>query len=152
MLSLFIEPGRALLDQTGITVGRVNLTKKSVQGETLVMLDMNRSHMHSTHQKLLTDPVIIHRDPAACPPCPEGVFYVGNLCVSYDIIQYNKSFPARLPQAGDLVVFANTAPYIMDFIESNTLCQNIAQKVAIDPQGRWYQDEKYKPAVKRSFA
>jgi diaminopimelate decarboxylase len=115
------------------------------------MLDMNRSHMHSTHQKLLTDPIVLHRDRKVCRPCPDGVFYVGNLCVSYDIIQYNKSFPALLPQPGDLVAFINTAPYIMDFIESNTLHQNLAQKVAIGPDGRWHQDEKFKPAVERSL-
>lgn len=153
LLELYIEPGRSMLDQTGITIGRVNFVKKSVHGETLVALDMNRSNIHSTHQKLLTDPVILHRDPARCRPCPEGVFYTGNLCVSYDIIQYNKSFPDLLPEPGDLVAFINTAPYIMDFIESSTLHQNIAQKIAVTRQGerfRWYQDEKYKPAVLRS--
>lgn len=152
MLDLYIEPGRSLLDQTGITIARVNLVKSSVHGETLVALDMNRSNLHSTHQKLLTDPVILHRDLNACAPCPDGLFYMGNLCVSYDIIQYNKSFPDRLPQPGDLVAFINTAPYVMDFIESNTLHQNVGQKVAVIRDGnsfRWFQDEKYKPAVER---
>lgn len=152
MLDLYIEPGRSLLDQTGITIARVNLVKSSVHGETLVALDMNRSNLHSTHQKLLTDPVILKRDPENRTPCADGVFYMGNLCVSYDIIQYNKSFPDALPQEGDLVAFINTAPYVMDFIESGTLHQNIAQKVAVIRDGdgfRWFQDEKYKPAVER---
>lgn len=151
MLDLYIEPGRSLLDQTGITVGRVNFTKKSVHGETLVALDMNRSNMHSTHQKLLTDPVILYRDPSRNRPCPEGVFYMGNLCVSYDIIQYNKTYPQLLPEEGDLVVFINTAPYIMDFIESNTLMQKTADKVAVADDGNKFcfeHDSKYVPIVK----
>ena len=152
LLELYIEPGRSLLDQLGVTVGRVNFSKPSVNGETLVALDMNRSNMHSTHQKLLTDPVILHKDKARCRPCPEGVYYVGNLCVSYDIITYNKTFPTLLPEPGDLVVFANTAPYIMDFIESNTLHQNTGQKVTItqeDDRFRWFTDEKYKPVIQK---
>lgn len=152
LLELYIEPGRALLDQLGVTVGRVNFVKKSVNGETLVALDMNRSNMHSTHQKLLTDPVILHRDKTRCRPCPEGVYYFGNLCVSYDIITYNKTFPALLPEPGDLVIFANTAPYIMDFIESNTLHQDLAAKVTIteedDGRFKWFTDEKYKPVIR----
>lgn len=152
MLDLYIEPGRALWDQTGITIARVNFVKQSVLDETLIALDMNRSNIHSIHQKLLTDPIILHRDATQCVPCPEGVFYMGNLCISYDMIQYNKSFPALLPRQGDLVAFINTAPYIMDFIESNTLHQNIARKIAVIPDGdtfRWFQDENYKPALER---
>ena len=70
----------------------------------------------------------------------------------YDIITYQKTFPALLPREGDLVVFANTAPYIMDFIESNTLHQDTATKVSILQQPnryRWFTDEKYKPAISR---
>ncbi|MAM34661.1 MAG: pyridoxal-dependent decarboxylase [Micavibrio sp.] len=150
LLELYIEPGRALLDQLGVTVGRVNFSKKSVNGETMVALDMNRSNLHSTHQKLLTDPVILYKDKTRCRPCPEGVYYFGNLCVSYDIITYNKTFPELLPEPGDLVIFANTAPYIMDFIESNTLHQDTGQKVTVtekDGRFRWFTDEKYKPVI-----
>ena len=56
------------------------------------------------------------------------------------------------PEPGDLVVFANTAPYIMDFIESNTLHQNTGQKVTItqeDDRFRWFTDEKYKPVIQK---
>lgn len=152
LLELYIEPGRALLDQLGVTIGRVNFTKKSVNGETMVALDMNRSNLHSTHQKLLTDPIIFHKDPSKCRPCPEGVYYYGNLCVSYDIITYNKTFPDLLPEPGDLVMFINTAPYIMDFIESNTLHQSTGKKITIiedEDRFRWFTDEKYKPAIQK---
>ncbi len=150
LLALYIEPGRALLDQLGVTVARVNFNKTSMHGETLVGLDMNRSNMHSTHQKLLTDPVILTRDRAARLPCPQGVYYTGNLCLSYDMITYNKTFPDFCPQEGDLVIFINTAPYIMDFVESRTLHQNIAEKIAVtrkDGRFRWYRDALYNPAV-----
>ncbi len=150
LLELYVEPGRALLDQAGITIGRVNHIKKSMQGETLVNLDMNRSNMHSTHQKLLTDPVIIRRHRGPKKACPEGVYYTGNLCLAYDMITYNKTFPDFLPEPGDLVVFINTAAYIMDFVESETLNQRVAEKVSVierDGRFRWFRDEIYNPAV-----
>lgn len=150
LLDLYIEPGRAMLDQVGITVGRVNYNKESTNGETLVALDMNRSNVHSTHQKLLTEPVVIYRDKSKRLKNDKGVMYIGNLCVSYDLVQYNKTFPELTPDTGDLVVFINTGPYIMDFIESNTLYQSVAKKVAIyrsDNALQWTTDEKYKPAI-----
>ena len=148
LLELYIEPGRAIYDQLGVTIGRVNHVKTSAQGETLVDLDMNRSNLNSAQQKLLTDPVILYQDKSKCRRCPEGVYYMGNLCLSYDMITYNKTFPDHLPEQGDLVIFINTAPYIMDFVESNTLYQKIAKKVSIvetKDRFRWFEDEAYDP-------
>ena len=72
--------------------------------------------------------------------------------MSYDIITYNKTFPDLLPEPGDLVMFINTAPYIMDFIESNTLHQETGKKITIIEQEdrfRWFTDEKYKPVIQK---
>lgn len=149
LLELYIEPGRSVFDQVGITVGRVNHVKKSEWGETLVNLDMNRSNLNSAQQKLLTDPVVLSQDDKDRSPCPEGVYYTGNLCLTYDMITYNKTWPSFRPEAGDLVIFMNTAAYIMDFVESATLHQKIAEKITVTEQGdcfRWFQDENYNPA------
>lgn len=153
LLELYIEPGRSLLDQLGITIGRVNFTKKSMHGEQLVGLDMNRHNIHSTHQKLLTDPVILYRNKEHRQDVPNGLYYMGNLCVSYDMVTYSKSFPDFLPEQGDLVTFINTAPYIMDFVESQTLHQNIAEKISIVKKNntfQWFKDTDYNPQRGRS--
>jgi diaminopimelate decarboxylase len=147
LLELYIEPGRALLDQCGITLGRVNGVKTSALGETLVMLDMNRTNMNSSQLKLLTDPVIIYRG-EHMHPATDGVYYVGNLCLTHDMIQYQKTFPNYLPQPGDVVAFINTAAYQMDFAESEVLRQRIADKVAVSEVGNrfvWVRDELYNP-------
>lgn len=152
LLELYIEPGRAMFDQLGVTIGRVNHVKSSMHGETLVNLDMNRSSMNTTQQKLLTDPVILTKDGNARHAAPDGVYYTGNLCLSYDMITYNKTFPDICPQAGDLVIFANTAAYIMDFVESQTLHQKLAEKIAIIHDGdrfRWFKDDTFNPALLR---
>ena len=152
LLDLYIEPGRAMFDQLGITLGRVNHVKKSAHGETLVALDMNRSSINSSQQKLLTDPIILHRD-GKRESCKNGLYYIGNLCLSYDMLTYNKTFPDFVPQEGDLVAFINTAAYIMDFVESETLYQNLAEKVAIIEDGdafRWFMDKKYNPLLAKA--
>ena len=64
------------------------------------------------------------------------------------MITYNKTFPDHIPQEGDLVIFVNTAPYIMDFVESKTLHQNIAKKIAVvehNQRFRWFEDSVYDP-------
>lgn len=148
LLELYIEPGRGMLDQCGITLGRVAFTKESTWGEILVGLEMNRSNIHSTHLKQLCDPVIIPRHPGRNAANDRGVYYIGNLCVSYDVLQYNKTFPDIMPERGDIIAFSNTAPYMMDFIESETLMQPVAQKVAVYKRGgnfKWAADDKYLP-------
>jgi diaminopimelate decarboxylase len=150
MFELYIEPGRALLDQCGITLAHVNLAKSSMRGEQLVVLDMNRTNLNSTQLKLMTDPVVLYRDENRSP-ADDGVMYVGNLCLTHDMIQYHKTFPPYLPRTGDIVAFINTAAYQMDFAETNVLQQRVAQKVAVvetEPGAfRWFADDLYNPVA-----
>jgi diaminopimelate decarboxylase len=147
LMELYVEPGRALLDQCGITLSRVNFTKPSMHGETLVMLDMNRTNLNATQLKLMTDPVILYRGTNR-KPADAGVLYVGNLCLTHDMIQYHKTFPDFIPDTGDVVAFINTAAYQMDFAETHVLQQRIAEKVAVVETARgfrWFRDELYNP-------
>ncbi len=147
LLHLSIEPGRGMLDQCGITVGRVSFTKKSAHGETLVGLEMNRSNIHSNDYKQLTEPFIISKNDPSQNTNNEGVYYIGNLCLSYDMLQYNKTYPDIMPQSGDLVAFINTAAYMMDFTESEILMQPLAQKIAVTDRNDtwdWALDKDYR--------
>ncbi len=147
MMELYIEPGRALLDQCGITLSRVNLVKPSMHGETMVMLDMNRTNLNATQLKLMTDPVLLYRDKNR-KPAENGVLYAGNLCLTHDMIQYHKTFPDFVPETGDVVAFINTAAYQMDFAETHVLQQRIAEKIAVvetESGFRWFRDELYNP-------
>ena len=129
MLELHVEPGRALLDQAGVTIARINAVKESTSGEPLILLDMNHSHLLSREMKLLTQPVFLPL--GAREPCDEGFYLFGNLCIATDLIQYQKVYPGFSPHAGDLVVFVNTAAYQMDFSESSILHQKLPHKVAL---------------------
>jgi len=148
MLELWVEPGRAMVDQCGITLAHVNMSKLSMMGHQLVALDMNRSNLNSNQLQLMTDPVVLHRG-SERRTADDGVLYVGNLCLSHDMIQYQKTFPDFVPETGDAVVFINTAAYQMDFSETPVLRQRIARKVAVvesaPGQFRWFEDDLYNP-------
>jgi len=149
MIELWVEPGRAMVDQCGITLAHVNMSKKSMMGHELVALDMNRSNLNSNQLQLMTDPVVLYRQDKHRMPATDGVMYVGNLCLSHDMIQYHKTFPDFIPQTGDAVAFINTAAYQMDFSETHVLRQRIAEKVAVietaDGGFRWFKDDLYNP-------
>ena len=128
MVSLWVEPGRAIFDQAGITLARVSHTTQSDGEKPLIRLDMNQSNLRSSQQKLITQPVFIPRQPRKTSL--QGMFLVGNLCVAQDLLQPNTVYPGFLPEHGDVVAFINTAPYLMDFVESEMLLQPTARKVA----------------------
>jgi diaminopimelate decarboxylase len=128
---LWVEPGRAIFDQSGITLGRVAYTHRSAGTPPRVYVEMNQSNLRSSQQKLLTQPIFIPT--GVRKQTHEGMFLVGNLCVAQDLLQANTVFPGFEPSSGDIVAFINTAGYLMDFIESEMLHQPIAMKVAAWP-------------------
>ncbi|NUS42548.1 MAG: decarboxylase [Mycobacteriaceae bacterium] len=115
LLTLWIEPGKALLDHAGITIATVEFTKQLTDGSTVVNLDIGRDSITPVDQEVMLDPVVLHRHAdAAYRPCPAGVFLGGRLCLERDLIARHRLFPDRLPLPGDRVVFVNTAAYQMD--------------------------------------
>jgi diaminopimelate decarboxylase len=129
MLELWVEPGRAMLDQVGITVAEVRGVKESAAGQSLIMLGMNNSNLMSRENKLLTQPIFVSKTQRV--PSTKSFYLFGNLCIASDLIQYQKTYPGFIPEPGDLVVFINTAAYHQDFVESEILHQRRAEKVAV---------------------
>lgn len=146
MIELYIEPGCSLLDGAGINIAKVNFVKENENGDYLVGLDMKRSDLLIGEQEMFVDPILISDSKEESNG--KGVFFIGNLCMENDIIFKRKIFTDKIPQSGDLVVFANTAGYFMDFEQSHTIKQKIATKVvATFENGKTilYMDENYEP-------
>lgn len=142
-----IEPGRSLLDQAGITIAEILNTKKSLHNENLIIVDMNRSNLNSQDVEFMSDPLLVKDDREKQPSQDifEG-FIAGNLCLPHDFIMKRKVFFRTKPEKGDLLVFCNTAGYLMDFAESNTLKQKIGNKLSArisDDTFKIYLDENY---------
>jgi diaminopimelate decarboxylase len=149
MIELWIEPGRSLLDQSGITVARVNSNRLSSRGDNIVCLNMKRHDICFLDQEIFVDPIVIYQDDTAesSGQCV-GVYLAGNLCLESDLVYRHKIFLPKLPQPGDLVVFVNTAGYFMDFNASHSIMHPIAQKVAVWQRGdefKWALDSQYSP-------
>ena len=154
-IRLVLEPGRALLAGAGMTLARVEELRRGPAGELLIRLDMNRADITIQDLELFVDPLIIP-SPAAGEarepqPMHEGCYLIGNLCLESDFISRRKVFLAQQPQVGDLLAFANSAGYIMDFNAHRAALQPIAEKIAVfmDAAGRlqWVHDEAYWPTL-----
>jgi len=134
MLELYIEPGRALLDQAGLTLTDVIFTKKSVKGNKLVGVDANKFSLYSTEQEMMLDPELITDKNGE----PGSAFIAGNLCLESDLIYKHKTFFDQMPQKGDILAFVNTAAYNMDFAENKAIHHQTAQKLIVCKEGDYY--------------
>ena len=116
-LELRCEPGRSLLDGCGMTVARVLFTKSRSDGVGLVGLAMNRTQCRATSEDYLVDPLLVR----ASDHPPGGLteaYLVGAYCTERELLLWRKlSFPEGV-EVGDLIVFPNTAGYLMHILES----------------------------------
>ncbi|MEV0296473.1 Y4yA family PLP-dependent enzyme [Nocardia sp. NPDC050710] len=137
MYDLYIEPGRALADQCGITLARVEEVRTTHGGDHMVRLAANSRDISAEEHAVLMDPLLVPAEPMVDRPAE--VFLTGNLCLEDDLITRRKVSLPRLPAVGELLAFANTAGYFMDFAADDALMQPVARKAAIYPalSGGW---------------
>jgi diaminopimelate decarboxylase len=150
LYDLWVEPGRALLDQCGAVLARVLEVRPTAAGPHLVRLDLNAGDISLEEHGVMMDPVLVPASGAAVPQATEGhpVYLLGNLCLEADLITRRLVYLPTLPQVGDLLAFANTAGYFMDFNADHALHQPVARTVAAWQDGarwRWCLDEQYWP-------
>ncbi|MFD4945304.1 Y4yA family PLP-dependent enzyme [Streptomyces sp. NPDC058409] len=144
---LLLEPGRALLNQAGATVFRVQGVKER-DGYQILTVDGTSLSLSEQwfNSEYLPDPILIPQDPDS----PEGAFpaSVGAAtCLESDMLTWRKiSFPRR-PRTGDLLVYPNTAGYQMDSNESPFHDLALPPKVVVDhtdePRPRWRLDRHF---------
>jgi diaminopimelate decarboxylase len=137
-VALLVEPGRALLDQAGCTVFRVQGVKTRGYGILTVdgtSLSLSEQWFNS---EFLPEPVLVRRSGR---PGPGFTACVGGAsCLESDMLTWRKiAFPAR-PQPGDLLVYLNTAGYQMDSNESSFHELPLPPKVVLEDGFRWRLD------------
>ncbi len=149
LYDLYSEPGRALVDQCGLVLARVLEVRDDPGGDCFVRLEMNASDVSLEEHGVLMDPVLVpHPDRTRPSGGPAGVYLIGNLCLEADFITRRRVFLPHRPGPGDLLAFANTAGYFMDFSADHALHQPVARKVAAYHDGgrwHWCLDENYWP-------
>ncbi len=146
-LRLRCEPGRSLLDGCGITVARVEHRKRHRDGSWSIGLAMNRSQCATAKPDHAVDPILLRiQEPAsrgAAPtptsramPMPTSMapmegYLVGARCTESDLLSLRRlRFPHGVAR-GDLVVFPNTAGYLMHFVETRSHQFPLARNVVL---------------------
>jgi len=140
-LQLRCEPGRSILDGCGMTVAQVRFRKQHPSGDWYIGLAMNRTQCRTSSDDFLVDPLLL---PGAAKKSDdhqaiEG-YLVGAYCMEFDLLTLRKlRFPHGIA-VGDLIVFPNTAGYLMHFMESRShqfpLANNLIVGAQVDSPGR----------------
>ncbi|MFJ1733460.1 Y4yA family PLP-dependent enzyme [Streptomyces sp. NPDC088254] len=147
------EPGRALLDQCGLTLAKVlEVRDQEAGGELLVRVAAKADDIALEEHGVLMDPVVVPRSGAdsGTDGRPVAVHLFGSLCLETDLITRRTVFLPRRPEPGDLLAFPNTAAYCMDFHTTRAQRQPGARKVAAWQDGgswRWCLDDQYWPTI-----
>ncbi|RDU97426.1 alanine racemase [Trinickia dinghuensis] len=122
-LQLMLEPGRALLDQAGFTVFTVQGVKDrgdygiaTVNGTSFSVSEQWFASEFLPDPELLTAP----NEPSEPPRmrAPYRACVGGASCLDSDMVTWRKVAFAQRPEAGDLLLYPNTAGYQMDSNES----------------------------------
>jgi diaminopimelate decarboxylase len=139
---LLLEPGRALLDGTGLTVFPVQGFKR--RGDygivTVLGLSMSLSEQWKSSE-YLPDPTLW---PEKEPTVPVRSCVGGASCMEYDMLTWRKVVLSREPHHGDLLIYPNTAGYQMDKNESEFHHRPLPTKLvltATEGRFRWQLDE-----------
>lgn len=144
-LELRCEPGRSLADGCGMTAARVEFRKQRRDGSWLIGLAMNRTQCRSTSDDFLVDPLLlrgprrsIRRAGAARPAGATGPiegFLVGAYCIERELLTWRRlCFPEGV-EVGDIVVFPNTAGYLMHILESSSHQIPLARNLIVGRAG-----------------
>lgn len=117
---LTIEPGRSVMEDSGITLSKVGIVKKVAHFHDLVCLEMGiTSHGESLIEKPIKKWEIVN-DYNLSDPKPFEAFVGGNLCFSGDMISKYKIFLQRKPKPGDVVAIHNTGAYTSSLFAANS--------------------------------
>ncbi|MET7028641.1 type III PLP-dependent enzyme domain-containing protein [Sediminicola luteus] len=135
-LELRIEPGRSLLNQTGITVAKVAHRKKDSKGQWLIGLEMNMSQMMSSSTDFLLDPFVMYAKQTE-PQEMIDAFFTGAYCLERDILLKRMIKLPKLPEIGDLVAFVNTAGYMMHFFETEAHLFELSTNLSFSDTPNW---------------
>ena len=146
-LQLRCEPGRSLLDGCGLTAARVEFRKQRRDGTWLIGLAMNRTQCRSTSEDFLLDPLLVRPasgsgdgDLAAGNSGPIEGYLVGAYCIERELLSWRKlRFPLGV-QVGDIVVFVNTAGYLMHILESSSHQIPLARNLILGSDRRPFLD------------
>ncbi|MFN3355724.1 MAG: Y4yA family PLP-dependent enzyme [Pseudomonas sp.] len=117
-ITLALEPGRSLVDQAAISIFRITRTKQLADNKTVIFVEGSSFSACETWfaSEYLIDPILIST--SELPNTPTHAYIAGHSCLDDDVITHRLINFATTPQAGDLLIYVNTAGYQMDLLEN----------------------------------
>jgi diaminopimelate decarboxylase len=117
--ALLIEPGRAIVSDSGATFARVAFDKKIAEVHHLISLDLGVVNYGEAIVALPARGWALATELKAREPEPFETFIAGNLCFAADMLSRLKvAFPRR-PKRGDIIMISSTGAYNPTFFASN---------------------------------
>ena len=102
-----------------MSVARVVHRKRDTRGNLVIGLEMNRTQFRTGFAEVMFDPLMLPADEREDNE-PVEAYLSGTYCTEAEFI-YRRRFRFSAGVApGDLVVFPNTAGYLMHFLESRS--------------------------------
>ncbi|MBY5371451.1 hypothetical protein [Rhizobium leguminosarum] len=138
-LHVILQPGRALVDQSGVSAFSVVGRKRTAVDLSVLALDgMNFSMSERWFgSDFLPSPLLLTPD-GYYESLHSEYILAGNSCLEDDLIRQLPVGYAVSPTTGNAVVFVNTAGYQMDSNESEFHQRRLPRKVAaVSHGGRW---------------
>jgi diaminopimelate decarboxylase len=114
----------------------VEFRKRRRDGVWMIGLAMNRTQCRSTSDDFLVDPLLLRPDTTGAELVDDGSeaiegFLVGAYCIERELLTWRKlRFPDGV-QVGDIVIFPNTAGYLMHILESSSHQMPLARNLIV---------------------
>lgn len=133
-LTLAIEPGRSLADQTAISVFRITRVKSLAADNVVIFVEGSSFSACETWfaSEFLVDPILVsahagneHGEP------PVRAYIAGHSCLDEDVITNRLIQFQRRPKTGDLLVYVNTAGYQMDMLENEFHRHPVPRRISV---------------------
>jgi diaminopimelate decarboxylase len=135
-IELRAEPGRSVLDGCGLTAARVQFRKRDTRGNGIVGVAMNRTQCRTGFAEFMLDPVLVPGTPEREPSTPFEGYIAGTYCTESEWISLRRHHFENGVEVGDVLVFPNTAGYLMHFLESRSHQFDLAGNLFLsDDQG-----------------
>lgn len=117
-ITLALEPGRSLVDQAAISLFRITRTKQLADNKTVIFVEGSSFSACETwfSSEYLVDPILISTKESTNTPIQ--AYIAGHSCLDNDVITHRLINFSTSPQAGDLLIYVNTAGYQMDLLEN----------------------------------
>lgn len=147
-ISILVEPGRALLDQAGMTVFSVSGVRRHVSEPVAVVdgLSLSMSEVWFGGD-IAFDPIIIPNNRIGRVSKEISCYVAGASCYEDDVLTWRRIVFGKGLDEGDLMIFPNTAGYLMDMIESRFHLRPLPERVAVDARHRgsmrWKLDDRF---------